>query len=750
MNKRRKTLLSAFVVALCILTMAGCGKSKETNTIDKNTIYREEDLGISFPENFEVNSINYANGKIYFSGYTYNYDDYNSKTMTGSVNLDGSDYKTFNVTDDSKDNWIDRMLPLSNGNLILTYNEYFSDYSDENNPIWENYYYIVMLDPNGKEICRKDLQELGVSYFDSAAELPNGNLLACSYDRIIVFDTTNLDVIKNKELSSGSEISNLFKLKDGSLITSCWGEEDLEYFKFNPDTLERGDRIDLGINTYNYSVRQGNSAYDLLLTDSTGVNGYNIGDTAVTPILNFINSDLSNTSFVTFEVYDDKTFVGAYYDWYSDENNFHVSKYTKVDPSDVKDKKIITLGCMYLDGNVRKNVIQFNKTNQDYRITVADYSQYNNSDDWNAGTDKFNMDIASGNAPDIILANGSDVSRYYAKGLFVDLNKYIKDDPEVDYNNLFPNLLEACSYNGKLYSIAPSFYVSTIIGKTSLVGDRTSWTFDEFNQFRKSLPEDMELFSGMTRESFMYGALSNNISQYVDFGKAKCYFDSPEFMSLLEFVKELPESNEDYWDTYDYEVEAATFRENKTALQVYTFSSIEDYNYQLKGTFGEDISFIGYPTNTECGSSIYYATSYAISSKCKNPEAAWDIIKYYLSDEYQSTISWGIPASMKRFDELAEEAKKVPTYTDWEGNLVESPQTYYMNGVDIEISPCTDSEIAKLKDFLLTVNRTSNYMEELETIISEEAAAFYEGQKTVEDVVKIIQSRASIYINEIQ
>lgn len=58
--------------------------------------------------------------------------------------------------------------------------------------------------------------------------------------------------------------------------------------------------------------------------------------------------------------------------------------------------------------------------------------------------------------------------------------------------------------------------------------------------------------------------------------------------------------------------------------------------------------------------------------------------------------------------------------------------------------------LTKLKDFILSVNKRVAYLSDIETIIEEEAAAFYEGQKSAEDVAKIIQSRASIYINEKQ
>lgn len=101
-------------------------------------------------------------------------------------------------------------------------------------------------------------------------------------------------------------------------------------------------------------------------------------------------------------------------------------KFTKVDPKDVADKTVLTLACYYLDWEVRKYVVEFNKSNPDYRITITDYSQYDTDEDYTAGITKLNTDIVSGKMPDILLLNDNiPVESYAAKGLFEDLYFYI-------------------------------------------------------------------------------------------------------------------------------------------------------------------------------------------------------------------------------------------------------------------------------------------------------------------------------------
>lgn len=750
MNKFKRILAGAALTLVAAFGLTACGSKTNESTLDKNTIYKEELVDLSFPENFQPGTVLYKNGKLYFTGYTYN-DDYTAENIWGIVNSDGSDMKTFNI--DISNGYVDNMAVFGNGNLALLFEEYYEDDSNPDDYVYEDRYYLGIYDENGNEVKKVRLdEEYDINWVSVFESLDDDSIIMLADSKLYTFDSS-LNELSSKDLDdSNSDYYSFYKIKDGSYVTTYWGDNGSELYHFDLANYTLGEKIEVPFNLESYSFMSGSDivGYDLLLRDSTGISGYNIGDSELRPIFNFVNSDVVSSSFTIFEPIDDKTFFGAYYDWTEDSSdNFKVAKYTKVDPSDVKDKKIITLGVEYLDSETRKDIVNFNKSNDEYRITAVDYEKYNNEDDWSAGTAKLNADIASGQGPDIIISSSSEAESYAAKGAYADLTDYLKNDPDVDYDDIFPNLIEACSYDGKLYMIAPYFYINTLVGKTSALGNKTSWTVDDFMNFANSLPEGETVFSNVTRESFINAILSVNSSEYVDRVKAKTYFDSEDFIKLLEFAATLPENTEDYWETYDWSSDQTAFREDKAALQSFTLSDLEGFNYTEKGTFGEDITFIGYPCKEGNGSSISFNSVYCISSKCKYPEAAWQFIKTYLMKENQEEITYGIPASMSRFDELGEAAKEKPYYMD--GNVkVEYSNTYWIGDTEIEIPVCTDEDIAKVKNFILSVNKTADYVSEIENIITEEAAAFFEGQKSAEDVATIIQSRASIYINEIQ
>lgn len=833
--KLKKFCKRALCLTLCVVmiaSLAACKKkNKNTNTIDKNTIYSEEALNIAFPENFSVNTFDIVGNKLAFYGNTWDEITHETKYLCGSVNVDGSDFNMFEIKlpkyempegaygpiDDmptpyvaeegleeafaealdesqpvedleigSEDElpaeegedlwadedvyassdmlinpyvpyyggaWIDRVIPLKSGDFVAFINESVPDdiYAEGYNYI--NRYSAKLLDEKGNEKKTESLSDkYNIEYINDFIATDDGGLLL-SYGTGFLFLDKDINVVSQKD-SNGDTYYNFMKLKDGSLAVSFWMDGKTEFHRFDLNRLETGEAISFPDNVSNMSVMDGSGNYDILLYDSVQLYGANVGDTEITPIMNFVNSDLSTQYFTSIGFTSDGVLVGSYNDWDSETSSFKVCKYTKVDPSTIVDKQVLTIGCLWLNSEIRKDVIAFNKSNNEYRITIKDYSSYDSQEDWDAGSKKFNSDIASGQSPDIIIANDASMIMNYApKGLFVDLNKYLDEDPDIDKSDIFPNLLEACSYKGKLCAITPSFYISTVIGKTSALGGRKSWTFEEFKNFEKTLPEGTTLFNELTRENLLNSMLNINVGDYIDAQAGKCYFDSPEFIDLITYVKNLPTwedlYTDEYWEDYDYTSAETAFRENRAILQMYTLYSLSDYKYSLRGTFGEDLSFVGYPCKEGTGSALFINSCYAISSKSANPDMAWDFIKKYVSSDYQSKISWGLPASMTQFDKLGKEAMEKPYWMD--GNeKVEYDDTYYLNGQEIIMDPLTADEVKTVKDFILSVNKISSYQTGLEEIIAEDTEPFFAGEKTAEEVVKIIQSRASIYLNERQ
>ena len=53
-----------------------------------------------------------------------------------------------------------------------------------------------------------------------------------------------------------------------------------------------------------------------------------------------------------------------------------------------------------------------------------------------------------------------------------------------------------------------------------------------------------------------------------------------------------------------------------------------------------------------------------------------------------------------------------------------------------------------LRDVIASATKMMDYDMSIINIVKEEAAAYFAGQKTAQEVCKLIQSKANIYINE--
>lgn len=626
---------------------------------------------------------------------------------------------------------------------------YFEDYSDPDNYIWEENRTLVKMKLDGTEEWRISLDEI------AGEEAVYVNEIACDKEgQVIVFfgngkvAVIGADSVVKKQLDVGEESSGTAMISDnGKVMLTVWGEQGQYIRELNMETGQLSENYKVPGNSYNYSYYPG-YGYDLFLTDSVALYGYNLGDEALTEIMNFVDSDLDASGIYNIYGKDDTQFYASYYSYGEDRTCYGL--FTKVAPEDVKEKKLIKLGCCYLDYDVRREVVAFNKSNEEYRIQIIDYSTYNTEDDYTQGYTKLNTDIVSGNIPDIIMLNASlPTDSYISKGLFEDLYPYIDADEEMDRSDFITNVFDAFSTDGKLYQLVPAYTIFSVAAKTSDVGNRPGWTLDDLNAVMATKPEGTQVFFDTIRDSVLHHSIQMSSEQFINWETGECNFDSDGFIKLLEFVNQFPEEfdysiyeDDSFWEGYE-----SVYRDDKALLSITYLAQFADYNRMEKGTFGEEITMIGFPAANEKGSALDYNLSLAMSSKSKNKDGAWQFLRYFLSYEYQKD-TYGFPTNRQRYEELKQQAMEKPFYLDENGQKVEYDETYYINGVEIVIPPMTAEEVQKVEDFIFSIDQTTVYNEDLTNIITEEAAAYFSGQKSAQEVASIIQSRVSIYVNE--
>lgn len=811
---KKKIMKSAGCILLAItmiLSMVGCGgkdgasNSGTSSKLDKDHVYAYTDL--DFGEKFDdVRSVFYANDRIYVVSVTYGNSEItrlNSCKLDGtdiqSIILEGSDGtipeeviepETTEPEDAESEEAVDVVEPRtsevamaeevpvgdseayvegepynntyswmsnyafdSKGNLYATEEKNTDSMDEEGNYASSSEYNLVCWNSTGELLWSKDLKE-GVSndeYFYVSSLLIDGedNVYMMASGKICLFDTQG-NKVQEKEISE-EEMGTLYLDKSGNPFLIGWNTDYTKQFsrKIDKNTLQLSEGVELPSVLYNYGMMQGKN-YDLMLTSSSGIFGYNLGDQEATELMDYVDSDLESSSLSYITALNETQFAACYNDM--DTWAYHVAVFTKVDPADVVDKTSISFGCFYMDYNVKRQIVKFNKTNSKYRIQIKDYSMFSTSEDYLAGYTQLNNDILTGNTPDIMVVDANmPIDSYIAKGILEDLNPYIDADEELNREDYLTNVLNAFSVDGKLYQLAPRFSVFTVMGKTSDVGAQRGWTLEDLEKVMASKPEGTQSFAEMNRANILYYAIMLSSKNYIDQVTGECHFDSPGFIHLLEFMKQFPEEidysvyeDDNYWENYE-----TMYRDGRALLQATSISQYSDFNRIEKVSFGEDVTLIGFPTENKDGSAIMADLSMAMSAKSKSKDGVWEFMRYYLTDDYQENgIEYAFPIKLSALEKQGAKAMERPYWENEDGTKEYYDDTYQLNGVDVKIEPMTQQEVDEFTDFLKSIDQVGNYSSSLTDIINEEAAAFFADQKSAEEVAKIIQSRIQIYISE--
>lgn len=576
----------------------------------------------------------------------------------------------------------------------------------------------------------------------------DGNVFIAYDQDVIVIDQAGKKLF---DLKVDNWINALFAVKDGPVLLAYWGD-GIEVRTIDVQGKKIGDAVE-GMEPIQYrscTFAQG-AGSDLLISSDNKLYRYSFNDKQLHEILNWIDCDIDESSVSSFTTLEDGRVLAITSSWNGerDINEMELAYLTKKKGSEAPEKKLLTYGTLMLDYNVRKKILEFNRMNQEYRIEVKEYfTDYEGENAYADALQRMNADIVSGKCPDIIDLSSNNMNSYIAKGVVEDLYPFMEKDPEINREDYLENVLRAYENDGKLYALPSDFYISTIMAKVSDVGDKQRITLDEIMELAKSMPEGTELFQYASKSSILNNILRMNKDVFVDWNTGECKFNGEEFIKALEFANTFPKE-------VDWEAERPSvptmIREGKLILMDVMISSVQEYQ-MYKGMFGEPVTFIGYPTWMESGSYIASSGSLlAMSSKSSYQDGVWQFIREGITKETQESESdygYGFPVMKSALEKKFLEDMEEEYYEGLEGKVKEPKTTWGYDDFQIEIYAATQEEVAAVRELIETVETSYQYDTQLNTIIEEETAAFFEGQKSAKDVADIIQSRVQIYINE--
>jgi len=197
-----------------------------------------------------------------------------------------------------------------------------------------------------------------------------------------------------------------------------------------------------------------------------------------------------------------------------------------------------------------EKIDQWNKENPDIQvkreaIDRADSYAYEN---------KITTATTSGNLPDILYVDGPMVSYYAANGITVPLDSYFPAD---DLKDFMPSTVQADTYDGKLYAIAPTessvalFYNKDYLDKAGIeypsdTDIKKAWTWSQFLDNAKKLTTSDYVGTNIIMDkgegiiyalgSFFTEAGAQFVSD--DGSKAEGYVNSDASVKAAEYLNE--------------------------------------------------------------------------------------------------------------------------------------------------------------------------------------------------------------------
>lgn len=131
------------------------------------------------------------------------------------------------------------------------------------------------------------------------------------------------------------------------------------------------------------------------------------------------------------------------------------------------------------------------------------------------------------------------------------------------------------------------------------------------------------------------------------------------------------------------------------------------------------------------------STNYSINANSGVKQEAWSFLKFLISEEMQSSKELsGMPihkaAYNKQFDALKEDVKSGKVMTQF-------------GEIEVQATP---EELDPYRNLIEQLQLSGASDHKIPEIISEEIKMYYSGQKSLDDVIKLIQNRVTTYLNE--
>ncbi|GGG52126.1 ABC transporter substrate-binding protein [Paenibacillus radicis (ex Gao et al. 2016)] len=417
-------------------------------------------------------------------------------------------------------------------------------------------------------------------------------------------------------------------------------------------------------------------------------------------------------------------------------------------PQDKGGQKTVVISVMMKDRFLEAAARKFEEQHKDIHIEIKEYRAAQPAGEGSMSMEAISLadvekyvqsvttQVISGKGSDLMLMSELPQDKFVAKKLLVNLNDLMAGDSSFDRNTLYSNILKASQDGEGLYAMPLSFSLSLFQGNTELlkkanisVGDNESWNWNQFKEIAQKLKQqgDSDKAINLDPTGLLFDFVEDNYAQLA--GQGQPNFDSDLFRNLITEIKSM----------FDEGLlsEGFSFDSSKAAFQM-----VDIYSPEQALTMPQGMDYYEKPSASgqKDGAPFKPAYSLGINSKSDVQQEAWAFVKFLLSDEMQASPNlMGLPmnkgATSNKLKEVLQKIETGTLETMIPANMLPDGETVKkrIEAVEKQISKADYRRTSDMKVLMIAM---------------EEFKSFMSGQKSAEEVSKLIQNRVKTYLNE--
>ena len=378
---------------------------------------------------------------------------------------------------------------------------------------------------------------------------------------------------------------------------------------------------------------------------------------------------------------------------------------------------------------------------------------------------RINTNIMSGTGADIFAMDVIPLHKFIESGTLENIEPYMNGDPGFNRADYRQNILEALRYRGGTWFLPLDYIIQYYAYDATLVPARIAagfgvdktWSAEEL--FRLGIPlydGSYRLFNALDFVNggggMFYQLLSENMARYVNLDTGRSNFNDGGFARLLTSVSSYAQQG--------YIPRGITASQDASQLMLQVMSEPTDrfffklnFPIYLVTQFGRnagirlmmatggtaqsitsDDEIAGIQANADGTVPFRYNMAFGINSQSRNKETAWAFLKFLLSKEMQLSTN---PYIYSLNNEARKEKAELVFSQMFPSRTLNEQQRQALDAYKAAVEKLSDS----INTY--TVQDTS-----ISDMILAEAQYFFNGTRSADEVARVLQSKAGLYLSE--